>query len=50
MLGRADEAGDVEAGQGARPRVQVAQQNPKRFSVELDDGELLNNFAFIFGN
>ena len=40
MFGRADQPGDVEAGQGARARVKVAEQNPEGLAVELDDREL----------
>jgi hypothetical protein len=40
MLGRADEAGNVEAGERAGPGVKVAKENPEGVPVKFDDGEL----------
>ena len=40
VLGGADEARDVGAGQGAGAGVQVVEQQPERLGVELDDVEL----------
>ena len=40
VLGGADESGDGEAVERARPRVQVRQQHAERLAVELDHAEL----------
>jgi hypothetical protein len=46
VLGGADQARDVEAGQRARPGVQVTEQNPERFSVKLDNRKLKFKLKF----
>ena len=40
VLGRADQPGDVEAGERAGAGVEVAEQNAERLAIELDDREL----------
>jgi hypothetical protein len=43
VLGRADEAGDVDARERTRTRVEVGQQDAKRIPVELNHCKLKSN-------